>query len=77
MIARIAAEKTLSVDDVSRSAVKRGGATISAQAMTNAVTQWLKEMGYLLCDGFSINTGWFTASANIRGVWDRDRKSVV
>jgi hypothetical protein len=70
MIARIAAEKTLSVDDVSRSAVKRGGATISAQAMTNAVNQWLKEMGYLLCDGFSVNTGWFTASANIRGVFD-------
>jgi hypothetical protein len=70
LIARIISEKSLNVNDVSLSAEKRGGATISAQAMTNAVNQWLKEMGYLLCDGFSVNTGWFTASANIRGVFD-------
>jgi hypothetical protein len=27
-------------------------------------------MGYQLCDGFSVNTGWFTASAHIKGVFD-------
>jgi len=27
-------------------------------------------MGYQLCDGFSVNTGYFTASPSIRGVFD-------
>jgi hypothetical protein len=70
LIARVISEKSLSVDDVSQSAVKRGGADVSAAAMTHAVDLWLKEMGYRLCDGFSVNTGWFTASATVKGVFD-------
>jgi hypothetical protein len=38
--------------------------------MEHAVNLWLGEMGYQLCDGFSVNTGWFTASAHIKGVFD-------
>ena len=67
---RIASEASLGVDDISQSAVKRGGADISASAMTHAVNLWLKEMSYRLCDGFSVNTGWFTASVSVRGVFD-------
>ena len=69
-ILRIASEASLNVDDISQSAVKRGGADISAAAMTHAVNLWLEEMGYRLCDGFSVNTGWFTASVSVRGVFD-------
>jgi hypothetical protein len=25
-------------------------------------------MGYRLCDGFSVNTGWFTAGPHVRGI---------
>jgi hypothetical protein len=35
--------------------------------MEHAVNLWLKEMAYSLCDGFSVNAGWFTAQACIRG----------
>jgi hypothetical protein len=69
-IARVNSEKSLSIDDICESAVSRGGADISAPAMEHAVNLFLKEMGYRLCDGFSINTGWFTASVHIRGTFE-------
>jgi len=69
-MARVVSERSLTVKDVCRSAVTRGGADISAAAMEHAVNLFLKEMGYALCDGFSINTGWFTASVSIKGVFD-------
>ncbi|MDR1372281.1 MAG: DUF4469 domain-containing protein, partial [Dysgonamonadaceae bacterium] len=58
------------VKQIAESAALRGGADISAQAMEHAVNLWLKEMSYRLCDGFSINTGWFTAAVHIKGVFD-------
>ena len=70
LILRIASESSLSVKDVSQAAVNRGGADISEAAMTHAVNLWLKEMAYQLCDGFSVNTGWFTASATVKGVFN-------
>ncbi|MDR2653651.1 MAG: DUF4469 domain-containing protein [Prevotellaceae bacterium] len=69
-VARVNAERSLNISDICESAVARGGADISAAAMEHAVNLFLKEMGYRLCDGFSVNTGWFTASVHIRGVFD-------
>jgi len=69
-VARVVAEKSLSIDDICQSAANRGGADISAAAMGHAVQLWLKEMAYRLCDGFSINAGWFNVQANIRGVFN-------
>jgi hypothetical protein len=65
--ARILAEGALGVDDISQSAAKRGGADISAAAMTHAVNLWLKEMAYRACDGFPVNTGWFSIHPVIKG----------
>jgi hypothetical protein len=69
-IARVSSERSLGVKDICESATSRGGADVSATAMEHAVNLFLKEMGYQLCDGFSVNTGWFTASVHIRGVFD-------
>ena len=68
--ARVSSERSLSIDDICKSAVTRGGADVSAASMKHAVELFLKEMGYRLCDGFSVNTGYFTASPSIRGVFD-------
>jgi hypothetical protein len=70
LILRILSEASLGVDDISQTSVKRGGADISAAAMTHAVNLWLKEMAYRACDGFSINTGWFTVQPVVKGVFD-------
>ena len=68
--ARVSSERSLSIGDICKSAVTRGGADISEASMKHAVELFLKEMGYRLCDGFSVNTGWFMASPSIRGVFD-------
>ena len=69
-VARVQSERSLNVKDICQTAATRGGADISAASMEHAVNLWLKEMAYLLCDGFSVNTGWFTANAHIKGVFD-------
>jgi hypothetical protein len=38
--------------------------------MAHAVNLWFREMAYQLCDGFSVNTGWFTASVHIKGTFN-------
>lgn len=67
--ALVKAERSLSVRDICASAVKRGGTDAGASDMEYAVDAFLKEMAYLLCDGFSVNTGWYNASIHIRGVF--------
>lgn len=67
-IARTISEKSLSVKQICEAAVNRGGADVSASAMQHATELFLKEMAYQLCDGYSVNTGYFTASTLIRGV---------
>jgi hypothetical protein len=69
-IARVISEKSLTIRDIARSAQSRGGANVSAEAMEHAVNLFLKEMAYCLCDGFSINTGYFTTQPSIKGVFN-------
>jgi hypothetical protein len=69
-VARVISERTLSVKEICKEAVGRGGAATTAEAMEHNVNLFLKEMGYQLSDGFSINTGYFTANALIRGVFN-------
>jgi hypothetical protein len=68
--ARVSAERPLTVRDICESAVTRGGADINAAAMEHAVGLFHKEMGYRLCDGFSVNTGWYNAVIRIKGVFN-------
>lgn len=69
-IARTVSERSLNIKQICESAVSRGGADVSASAMQHSTELFLKEMSYQLCDGYSVNTGYFTASTQIRGVFD-------
>ena len=73
--ARVSSERTLGIDDICRSAVTRGGADISAASMNHAVTLFMKEMAYLMCDGYSVNTGYFTAGTQIKGVFNSPKEA--
>ncbi|WP_449388271.1 DNA-binding domain-containing protein [Chryseobacterium lineare] len=82
--ARTASERSLNVQQICQSAANRGGADISASAMEHATELFLKEMAYQLCDGYSINTGYFMANTTIRGVFDspsetfnKDKHSII
>lgn len=68
--ARVSSERTLSVKDICTAAVTRGGADTTAQAMEHNVNLFLKEMAYQMCDGYSVNTGYFTATTQINGVFN-------
>jgi hypothetical protein len=74
-MARVISERSLNVKDVCRAAVTRGGADISEAAMEHAVNLFHKEVAYSLCDGFSVNTGLYTASVSIKGVFDSPKEN--
>jgi hypothetical protein len=69
-IARTVSERSLNVKEICEAAVSRGGADVTAAAMEHATDLFLKEMAYQLCDGYSVNTGYFTAGTQIRGVFN-------
>lgn len=68
--ARVSSERALNVKDVCSVAVTRGGAATTAAAMEHNVNLFFKEMAYQMCDGYSVNTGYFTATTLIKGVFD-------
>ncbi|MDR1601012.1 MAG: DUF4469 domain-containing protein [Tannerella sp.] len=81
---RVIPERTLNITQVCEIAASRGGADISAAAMEHAVELWFKEMAYQLCDSFSINTGWFRAAPQVKGIantpnehYNADKHSLV
>lgn len=69
-IARTVNERSLNVKQICEAAVNRGGANITSVAMEHATELFFKEMAYQLCVGYSVNTGYFTAGTQIKGVFD-------
>ena len=73
--AKVISERTLNTKEICQTAIKRGGAASTAEAMEHNVNLFLKEMAYQLMDGYSINTGYFTANAQVRGVFDSSKET--
>ena len=73
--AKVISERTLTPKEICNTAVKRGGAPSTAEAMEHNVMLFLKEMAYQLMDGYSINTGYFTANVQIRGVFENSKEN--
>jgi hypothetical protein len=74
-VARASSERSLSVADVCESAVSRGSAGVPAKTIEHNVGLFFEEMAYLLKDGYSVNTGFFTAGAQIRGVFNSPKET--
>jgi hypothetical protein len=68
--AKVVSERSIGIREVAQSAVGRGGAPTTAEAMEHNVRLWLKEMSFLLMNGFSVNAEYFTANVQVRGVFD-------
>jgi len=68
-IARNTKEKTIDVEAVCAAMRNRGGYDGGHDEAVKTVKHFFKEMMYQLCDGFSVNTGWFTATVNIGGLF--------
>jgi hypothetical protein len=68
--ARVNSEHALTLDEICLSAYNRGGADLPVDVLRYASGVVLKEMAFLLCDGYAINTGYFNGSPHIRGVFN-------
>jgi hypothetical protein len=68
-IARTDSEATLNIDQVGAARRDRGGLTMDFEDFIDGVKQFFEEMIYQLCDGFAVNTGYFTIYPNLGGTF--------
>jgi len=68
-VARNTRGKTIDVKAVCAAMRNRGGYDGSYDEAVKTVNHFFKEMMYQLCDGFSVNTGWFTVATHIGGLF--------
>ena len=70
LTARVSSERSVGIRDLCRSAVNRAKAPTTPEAMEHNVRLFLDEMAFQLKNGFSINAEYFTANAQVRGVFE-------
>jgi len=68
-IARTDSDKTVHVRDICTIMVTRAGFDGSFDTLYDYVDQFLKEVAYQLCDGFTTNLGYFTIHPNVGGTF--------
>ena len=73
-IARTDDEASLSIEQVCAALKNRGGFTGSYKDLVEYVQQFFDETAYQLCDGFSVNTGYFSLHPRIGGTWENARE---
>jgi hypothetical protein len=69
-LARTDSDKTVNVKDICTIMVTRAGFDGSIDTLYDYVVQFFDEMAYQLCDGFTVNSGYFTIRPNVGGTFD-------
>jgi len=69
-IVRTNNEKVMTVEDVCDSLQNRGGFSGDREELLDHVRKYYKELVYLLCNGFAVNSGFYTLYLNIGGTFD-------
>ncbi|MDR1249411.1 MAG: DUF4469 domain-containing protein [Treponema sp.] len=70
-IARTDNEASLTIEEVCAAGKSRGGFTGSYDDFVEHVHQFFNEATYQLCDGFAVNTGYFSIHPNVGGTFDK------
>jgi len=73
-IARTANEAAVTIEDICAAMKNRGGYDGSYEDALQTVKHFYMEMMYQLCDGFSVNTDYFTIHPNIGGTFHSDKE---
>jgi hypothetical protein len=68
-IARTDDEASLDIEQVCAALKNRGGSTAQYDDLVEHVRQFFNEAAYQLCDGFSVNTGYFSVHPRIGGTF--------
>jgi len=74
-IARTTNEAAVTIEDICAAMKNRGGYDGSYEDALQTVKHFYMEMMYQLCDGFSVNTGYFTIHPNIGGTFSSDKET--
>ena len=69
-IARTNNDSSLTIDGICSSLKSRGGFAGDYDSLSSNVKLFFDEMAYLLCDGFAIDTGYFSIHPNIGGTFN-------
>jgi len=67
-------EAALSVEDVAAALKNRGGYTGNYSDLVQHVNLFFMEMARQLCDGYAVNTGWFSVQPVIGGFFESDKE---
>ena len=70
-IARTDNEASLSIEEICAALKNRGGFTGNYDDLVEHVKQFFDEAAYQLCDGFAVNTGYFSVHPNVGGTFDK------
>jgi len=74
-IARTTNEDSVTVEDICAAMKNRGGYSGSYEDAVQTVRQFHQEMARHLCEGFSVNTGFFSIRPNIVGIFQSEKES--
>ena len=69
-IARTDSEASLTIEQVSAALKNRGGYGGDYEDLVEAVKQFFDEAAYQLCDGYAVNTGYFSIHPNVGGTFN-------
>ena len=75
-IARTANEKSLNIDEVCASLKNRGGFSGDYENLLDHVRRYQDEAAFLLCNGFAINSGFYTVYLNVGGTLNSPREDI-
>ncbi|MDR1215912.1 MAG: DUF4469 domain-containing protein [Treponema sp.] len=70
-IARTDNEASLTIEEVCAALKDRGGFTGNYNDLVDYVQQFFAESAYQLCDGFAVNTGYYSIHPNVGGTFDK------
>ena len=71
-VARTVNDASLGIEEVCTSLIKRGGFTGEYNDIVNYVKQYFNEVMYQICDGYTINTGYFSIYPNVGGTFSNE-----
>ena len=72
-LARTVNDASLGIKDICTSLVKRGGFKGDFKELVNNVMRYHDEVIYKLCDGYAVNTGYYTIYPNVGGTFNGER----
>ncbi|MDR0475529.1 MAG: DUF4469 domain-containing protein [Treponema sp.] len=75
-IPKTANEASLSIEEVCKSLKDRGGYPGDYETLVDAVKRYYNEVAYQLCDGFSVNNGYYSIHPSISCTFNHAHESV-